>query len=67
MLSDTFSRQGLTPNKLKSTVVLHIGQPVKIVVAEPDRVIVAEQHNLLQCYLGVYLYILGEWWFFLNL
>jgi hypothetical protein len=43
MLSDTFSRQGLTPNKLKSTVVLHIGQPVKIVVAEPDRVIVAEQ------------------------
>jgi hypothetical protein len=42
-LSDTFSRQGLTPNKLKSTVVLHIGQPVKIVVAEPDRVIVAEQ------------------------
>ena len=42
MLSDTFSRQGLTPNKLKSTVVLHIGQPVKIVVAEPDRVIVAE-------------------------
>ncbi|WP_217426502.1 hypothetical protein, partial [Candidatus Methylobacter favarea] len=42
-LSDTFSRQGLTPNKLKSTVVLHIGQPVKIVVVEPDRVIVAEQ------------------------
>jgi len=28
---------------LKFTVVLHIGQPVKIVVAEPDRVIVAEQ------------------------
>jgi hypothetical protein len=28
--------------KLKFTVVLHIGQPVKIVVAEPDRVIVAE-------------------------
>ena len=28
--------------KLKSTLVLHIGQPVKIVVAEPDRVIVAE-------------------------
>jgi collagenase-like PrtC family protease len=28
---------------LKSTVVLHIVQPVKIVVAEPDRVIVAEQ------------------------
>jgi len=33
----------LTPIKLKSTVVLHIGQPVKIVVAEPDRIIVAEQ------------------------
>ncbi|CAA9891301.1 hypothetical protein METHB2_40001 [Candidatus Methylobacter favarea] len=33
----------MTPNKLKSTVVLHIGQPVKIVVVEPDRVIVAEQ------------------------
>ena len=29
--------------KLKFSVVLHIGQPVKIVVAEPDRVIVAEQ------------------------
>ena len=29
--------------KLKSIVVLHIGQPVKIVVAGPDRVIVAEQ------------------------
>jgi hypothetical protein len=42
MLSDTFSRQGLTPIKLKSIVVLHIGQPVKIVVAEPDRIIVAE-------------------------
>jgi uncharacterized membrane protein len=27
---------------LKSIVVLHIGQPVKIVVAGPDRVIVAE-------------------------
>jgi hypothetical protein len=46
MLSDTFSRQGLTPIKLKSTFVLHIGQPVKIVVAEPDRVIVAEQKSL---------------------
>ena len=31
--------------KLKFTVVLHIGQPVKIVVAGPDRVIVAEQHD----------------------
>jgi hypothetical protein len=30
---------------LKYTVVLHIGQPVKIVVAEPDRVIVAEQQH----------------------
>ncbi|MGZ8159362.1 MAG: hypothetical protein ACXWT4_11190, partial [Methylobacter sp.] len=48
MLSDTFSRQGLTPNKLKSTVVLHIGQPVKIVVVEPDRVIVAEQSDQLK-------------------
>jgi hypothetical protein len=34
MLSDTFSRQGLAPIKLKSTVVLHIDQPGKIVVAE---------------------------------
>jgi hypothetical protein len=34
MLSDTFSRQGLTPNKLKFIVILHIGQPVKIVVGE---------------------------------
>ena len=37
----------MTPNKLKSTVVLHIGQPVKIVVAEPDRVIVAEHFKKL--------------------
>jgi hypothetical protein len=29
-----YHAQGWTPNKLKSTVVLHIGQPVKIVVAE---------------------------------
>jgi hypothetical protein len=32
--------------KLKSIVVLHIGQPVKIVVAGPDRVIVAEQASI---------------------
>jgi hypothetical protein len=33
-LSDTFSRQGWTPKKLKYALVLHIGQPVKIVVAD---------------------------------
>ncbi len=33
----------MSSKKLKFTVVLHIGQPVKIVVAVPDRVIVAEQ------------------------
>ena len=29
MLSDTFSRQGWTPKKLKYALVLHIGQPVR--------------------------------------
>jgi hypothetical protein len=29
--------------KLKFTVVLHIGQPDKIIVVKPDKIIVAEQ------------------------
>jgi len=35
------------PIKVKLTVVLGIGQPVKIVVVKSDRVIVAEQAALL--------------------
>jgi hypothetical protein len=35
--SDTFSRQGWTPNNLKYTVVVRIVQPVKVIVAEQCR------------------------------